>query len=77
MSTPKFEVGDRVTYEMWDGEEGRGYGWSLVSKASTVVSIYYKMANGDFVEEKKLVNVESKSELPNTNKNGDESGSTG
>jgi hypothetical protein len=70
-STNTFRVGDTVTYEMWDGEEGRGYGWFLAQKKAKIVSICYKLDNGDTVEEKKLVKVvESKSESPKTTQNG-------
>ena len=63
-----FKVGNTVKYEMWDGEEGRGYGWGLVQKTAKIVSVCYKLSNGDTVEEKMLVLVapkestESKSE---------------
>jgi hypothetical protein len=64
-----FKVGDTVKYEQWDGEEGRAYGWGIVTKTSQVVSVCYKLANGDIIEEKKLTLVtptptESKSEPP-------------
>lgn len=63
MSTPTFKIGDKVTYETVDMEYySRGYGISYETKGSTIVSICYKLANGDTVEEKKLVLVESKSE---------------
>ena len=81
MSTPNFQIGETVTYEMWDGEEGRGYGWFLNRKKAKIVSIYYKLDNGDMMEEKKLVKVESKSETPKTTQdnqqNGQQSRSTG
>ena len=66
-----FKVGDTVKYEMWDGEEGRGYGWCMVEKKAQIVSICYKLSNGDTVEEKRLMLVapkepaESKSEATN------------
>ena len=60
----KFQVGQTVTYEKWDGEEGRSYGWFLTTKKAKIVSISYKMENGDIIEEKRLVLVESKSEEP-------------
>jgi hypothetical protein len=65
-----FKVGDTVNYEKWDGEEGRAYGWGVVTKTSQVVSVCYKLANGDIIEEKKLMlvvpkePVASKSEPP-------------
>jgi hypothetical protein len=65
MSTSKFKPGDVVTYTTLDEESySRGYGIHMETKASTIVSIYYKLANGDLIEEKKLVPVqtESKSE---------------
>jgi hypothetical protein len=65
-----FRVGDVVTYTTLDEEYySRGYGINYETKASTIVSIYYKMANGDMMEEKKLMlvlNAESKSEPPKT-----------
>ena len=68
--TTAFNVGNVVTYQTLDEEYySRGYGINYETKASTIVSIYYKMANGDMIEEKKLVLVsspESKSEAPKT-----------
>jgi hypothetical protein len=72
MTTPTFKIGDTVTYERWDGEEGRGYGWGIVTKKANIISICYKLDNGDIVEEIKLAKVESKSEPKNTT-----NGSTG
>jgi hypothetical protein len=81
MSTPNFQIGETVTYQMWDGEEGRGYGWFLNTKKAKIVSICYKLDNGDTIEETKLVKVESKSEAPNTSQSkqqdGQQSGLTG
>jgi hypothetical protein len=62
-----FKIGDTVNYEIWDGEQGRGYGWAMVTKTTKIVSVCYKLENGDIVEEKKLTLVtpkptESKSE---------------
>lgn len=71
MSEQKFKVGDKVTYETVDMEYySRGYGLSMETKGSTIVSICYKLANGDTVEQKQLVLVESKSEPPKTSQNG-------
>lgn len=61
MTTQSLQVGDTVKYEKWDGEEGRTYGWFLATKQAKIVSICYKLDNGDIVEEKKLVKVEEKS----------------
>ncbi len=59
MNTPQFKPGDIVTYKTLDEEYySRGYGVIFETKASTIVSIYYKLANGDLIEEKKLVLVE-------------------
>ena len=70
-STNTFRVGDTVTYERWDGEEGRSYGWFLAQKKAKIVSICYKLDNGDIMEESRLVKVvESKSEPPKTSQNG-------
>jgi hypothetical protein len=57
-----YKVGDTVQYEKWDGEEGRSYGWFLATKKAKIVSVCYKLDNGDVIEETKLVLVESKSE---------------
>ena len=63
MSEVQFKVGDVVTYKTVDMEYySRGYGLSFETKASTIVSICYKLANGDIMEQKQLVLVESKSE---------------
>jgi hypothetical protein len=64
MSEPKFKIGDTVTYQIWDGEEGRGYGWFFATKQAKIVTIFYKLDNGDTIEESKLTTVkpESKSE---------------
>ncbi len=65
------KVGDTVTYERWDGEEGRSYGWFLAQKKAKIVSICYKLDNGDIIEETRLVKVvESKSEPQKTTQNG-------
>lgn len=69
----QFKVGQVVTYETLDEEYySRGYGIHMETKASTIVSICYKLANGDIVEEKKLmlVNTESKSDPPKSVQNG-------
>jgi len=69
MSESQFKVGDVVTYKTVDMEYySRGYGISYETKASTIVSICYKLANGDIQEEKQLVLVE------NSMKEQDESG---
>ena len=63
MSTPQFKIGDVVTYQTLDEEYySRGYGISMETKASTIVSICYKLANGDVIEEKKLILVRSPTE---------------
>ncbi len=77
MSTPNFQIGETVTYETWDGEEGRGYGWFLATKKAKIISICYKLENGEIVDEKKLTKVESKSEAPKKPQDGQQSGSTG
>ena len=73
MSDATFKIGDTVKYEIWDGEEGRSYGWFQNRKQAKIVSVFYKLDNGDLIEEKKLVLVspkdspaESKSEPPKT-----------
>lgn len=55
-----YKVGDTVQYERWDGEEGRSYGWFLATKKSKIVSVCYKLENGDVIEESKLVLLEPK-----------------
>ena len=71
MSEPKFKVGDIVTYKTVDMEYySRGYGLNYETKASTIVSICYKLANGDIQEQTTLLLVESKSESPKELKNG-------
>ncbi len=68
MSSVPFKIGDKVKYETLDEEYySRGYGISMETKTSQVVSICYKLANGDVVEQRKLslVNTgESKSDPP-------------
>jgi hypothetical protein len=70
MSTPQFKVGDVVTYQTLDEESyTRGYGVHMETKASTIISIYYKLANGDLVQENKLVRVQQETkEEPKTSK---------
>ncbi len=58
MST--FKIGDQVKYEIWDGEEGRGYGWFINRKTAKIISIVYVMDNGDKIAAEKLVLVEAK-----------------
>lgn len=73
MSEAKFKVGDKVTYETVDMEYySRGYGLSMETKGSTIVAVYYEMANGDRIREDKLLLVtpESKSEPQKTPQNG-------
>jgi hypothetical protein len=56
MNSPAFRIGDVVTYETLDEEYySRGYGIHMETKASTIISICYKLANGDVIEEKKLL----------------------
>lgn len=56
LQTPSFKIGDKVKYETLDEEYySRGYGVIMETKTSTIVSICYKLANGDIVEQKKLV----------------------
>jgi hypothetical protein len=56
----KFKIGDQVTYQDVDMESySRGYGISYETKTATVVSIVYKLSNGETVEEKKLTKVEN------------------
>jgi hypothetical protein len=71
MSTPTFTIGDVVTYKTVDMEfYSRGYGLNYETKASTIVSICYKLANGDIMDAKQLVLVQSKSEQPKSVQNG-------
>jgi hypothetical protein len=71
MSEPTFKLGDVVTYKTLDMEYySRGYGIIYETKGSTIVSICYKLANGDTVEQNQLVLVESKSQEQKTLQNG-------
>jgi hypothetical protein len=70
MSTQPLQVGDTVKYEKWDGEEGRGYGWFLATKQAKIVSICYKLDNGDILEGTKLVKVEEKKNQTTTQNGG-------
>ena len=42
-------AGEKVTYQFWDGEEGRNYGWHLTKKEGTISELFYRMNNGDLV----------------------------
>ncbi len=65
MSENKFKIGDKVKYETLDEEYYyRGYGVSMETKTSQIVSICYKLANGETVEEKKLIPVSPKGSTP-------------
>ena len=71
MSEATFKVGDVVTYKTLDMEYySRGYGINYETKGSTIVSICYKLTNGDTVEQNQLVLVESKSQEQKTLQNG-------
>jgi hypothetical protein len=64
-----FKIGDTVKYEFMDGEEGRSYGWFRNTAQAKIVSVFYKLDNGQVIEEKKLTLVtpklsESKSDPP-------------
>jgi hypothetical protein len=59
-SIMNFKIGDTVQYERWDGEEGRSYGWFLATKQAKIVSICYKLDNGDTIEGSKLTLVAPK-----------------
>ena len=53
------QIGDKVKYETLDEEYySRGYGIIMETKTSTIVSICYKLANGEVVEANKLLLVE-------------------
>ncbi len=53
--TSTLNVGDKVTYKDVDMESySRGYGISYETKTSTIVSICYRLSNGEIVEAKKL-----------------------
>lgn len=56
-------VGEVVTYQTIDLEAySRGLGIHRETKASTIVSLCYKMANGDIVDAKHILPLESKCE---------------
>lgn len=77
MSETSFKIGDVVTYKTLDLENySRGYGVVFETKGSTIISICYRLANGDIVEQNELVLAQSKSEEPKNNQNGP-IGSTG
>ncbi len=64
-----FKIGDTVKYEFMDGEEGRSYGWFMNTAQAKIVSVYYKLDNGQVISESKLTLVppkptESKSDPP-------------
>lgn len=64
-------VGDLVTYTTVDMEAySRGYGIHYETKGSTIIAICYKLANGDTIEAKHVVQVQSKSEDPKPVQNG-------
>lgn len=64
-------VGDVVTYTTLDIESySRGYGVHYETKGSTIVALCYKLANGDTIEAKHVLKVESKSEDPKPLQNG-------
>lgn len=66
----QFKIGQTVKYEQWDGEEGRSYGWFLARKQAKIVTICYKLDNGDILEEQKLTLVESKTDEIKSVQNG-------
>jgi hypothetical protein len=52
----QFKIGDVVQYKDVDMEYySRGYGINYETKTAQIVSICYKLSNGETVEEKKLV----------------------
>lgn len=65
MTENKFKIGDKVKYETLDEEYySRGYGVIMETKTSQIVSIYYKLANGEIVDERKLVHVNPTNSTP-------------
>jgi hypothetical protein len=50
-----FKIGDTVKYEFMDGEEGRSYGWFRNTAQAKIVSVYYKLDNGQVISESKLM----------------------
>jgi hypothetical protein len=55
----QFKIGDVVQYKDVDMEYySRGYGINYETKTAQIVSICYKLSNGETVEEKKLVKKE-------------------
>ncbi len=56
----QFKIGDVVQYKDVDMEYySRGYGINYETKTAQIVSICYKLSNGETVEEKKLVKKET------------------
>jgi hypothetical protein len=55
MDTQTFKIGEKVTYQDVDMESySRGYGINYETKNATIVSVCYKLSNGEVVEAKKL-----------------------
>ncbi len=74
-----FKVGDKVTYQDVDMEfYSRGYGITYETKTSTVVGVYYRLSNGDMIEESKLIKTSpSETQKPLSNGQSLPSGQTG
>ncbi len=52
------KVGDKVTYQDVDMEfYSRGYGITYETKTATIVGVYYRLSNGDTIEEQKLTKI--------------------
>ena len=52
-------LGEPVKIQVWDGEEGRSYGWVLARKEGNVKEIFYRMKNGDSVYTKDIKEVKA------------------
>lgn len=52
-------VGDAVKFHVWDGEEGRSYGWFLSQKEGIITEGFYRMNNGDSVYPKDIKEVKA------------------
>jgi len=46
--------GDLLNYEIWDGEEGRGYGWFKANKKAKILYLLYKTDKYDTVKETEI-----------------------
>lgn len=48
------QVGETITIEFMDGEEGRSYGWFMNKKTCKVTELRFRMENGPTIPEKDI-----------------------